>query len=164
MVRKRGLVFALGLLTVGPCLPDVINVSVNGSINATGTVGYVCGVALLCIGQVTASNSFTLTDTNTVLGIFSRSGATSATDPMFFLTDGLSVLAQQSATVTTVPFDELILNLSNFETPSGALGGGGFLADQLLVRFSKQRHLSRLYSDHRIRGDSEQRQWVRIFC
>ncbi len=129
MARYCWLLFVVRLLAPSFCLADGINVSVNGSINATGTVGYVCSAALPCIGSVTASSSIALTGTNTQ-GDLSTSGQTSATDPTFGFMDSLSMEVDQSVTVTSGfngDLGDLIqLSLTSFETPGGDLGGGAF--------------------------------------
>ncbi|HTR39484.1 MAG TPA: hypothetical protein VMH80_26610 [Bryobacteraceae bacterium] len=121
MARYCWSLLVVALLTPGSCLADGINLIVNGSINATGTVGYVCGAGLPCIGDVIAESSLTLAGTNTE-GSLSRSGQTSA------LLATLSMEVNQSVTVTSGAFGELgdliQITLSNFETPGGALGGG----------------------------------------
>lgn len=121
MARPYWFLFVVGLLAPSFCLADGINVNVNGSINATGTVGYVCGAGLPCIGDVIVESSLTLTGTNTT-GSLSKSGTASAVEAT------LSMEVDQSVTVASSfdgdPGDLIQIALSNFETPGGALGGG----------------------------------------
>jgi hypothetical protein len=117
----------IGLMAVSPVLADVVGVSVNGSINATAEVGYICGVARPCAGQVEASSSITLTGTDTALGGITKSGATSATDPVFGATDTLSMSVSQSASMPDPGVDYFVLGIDNIETPGGNTGTSGVL-------------------------------------
>jgi hypothetical protein len=114
MLRSLCIVTVLGVIA-GSALPDVIDVTVNGSVSGSGS--YVVACALSTPGCVaTAGGDFlnvpySLSGTNTLLGAFSASGSTPFMD-----SPGMEGFADQNTAATA---DSLEISLTGGYSANG---------------------------------------------
>jgi hypothetical protein len=111
VMRRSFFAIGLGLLVIGPVLADIVNVTVNGSVSASGSVTTYCLVPECMTpdsGQF-VSFPFSFSATNTQLGVFEASGGASSTGPPE--TDSASVQADVFEN-TSATADALEITLS----------------------------------------------------
>lgn len=106
---------ALGILAVTPAFPDIINVNINGSVFGGGYLTFFCAFNG-CPGGTVDSPPFTLSGTNTKLGVFTVSDSTSAIDPNSGV---LSTASGEAAQTSAATGDSFSLNLSTTLSSSG---------------------------------------------
>ena len=95
MLRTWCILIGLGSLVVSPALPDIADVTVNGSISGSGDMDVACGSATPGCMQVgdglyRLTVSYSFGDTNTALGDFSDSGGASLPSPFGGSVDGFA--------------------------------------------------------------------------
>ena len=136
MIYRLFLVIGLGLLAIGPALADIVDVTVNGSVSASGSVTTICFVPecmSIDSGQF-VSFPFSFTATNTQLGQFSASGGVSSPGPPE--TNFASIQANMSEN-TTATADALEITLSQ-NAMSGGVAPAAFasLNESIAVSFN----------------------------
>jgi hypothetical protein len=75
MMRRLLLLIGLGSLAIGPALPDIIDVAVNGSVSGSGELTFACapvtpGCASNRVSGYFLSIPYSFSGTNTQLGEF----------------------------------------------------------------------------------------------
>ncbi len=106
MLRTWCILIGLGSLVVSPALPDIVDVTVNGSLSGDGYIDVACGIATPgCFGSgeiFRLSVPYSFSDTTTTLGDFSDSGGASLPSPF----DGsVDAFAYENTTATAQSLD-----------------------------------------------------------
>ncbi len=107
VLRTWCILLGLGLLVVSPALPDIVNVTVKGSVSGDGSMDIACGLATpgcmeVAPGIYLLEASYSFADTNTALGDFDDSGEASLGAPF---SGSVESDASQSATATAQSLD-----------------------------------------------------------
>jgi len=137
------LVVGLGSLAIGPALPDVIDVTVNGSVTGSGGVIAYCfpppgSPPPGCVqpggpgsGPYVEFASYSFSSTNTQLGTFSDSGSATANGP-YVMQATAGSYADQNITATT---DSLSVSLTGGYSASDFFGFNSSEQDSISVGF-----------------------------
>lgn len=137
MLRSLCFVIGLGLLGIRPALPDIVDVTVNGSVSGSGFLTIACALSTPgCIagpGGDFLTVPYSFSGTNTELGAFSDSGSTVSTTGIDFPYPALAQgYADQDTTATA---DALDITLTGGHSASGAPFYGGSENDNISVSF-----------------------------
>ncbi len=141
MIHRLFLVIGLGLLAIGPTLADIVDVTVNGSLSGSGSVGSYClgnppapGCFQAFLGDSNFFESFpfSFSATTTQLGEFGASGGAWTTGD----TDGANIMAFASENTTATADALEITLLQNAFTGGIVVLSNVTLNDSIAASFS----------------------------